>query len=152
MKIHFTGIAGAGMAAVAQMMQDAGHEVSGSDQDVFPPMSTFVEGLGLPVAWHLDAANLPADLDVLVQGASAKLGGDDNVEARAARERRVRVTTFPELVGDLTRMQGEVTGKRKEGGEALIDIRWWGENQRGEKNCDGTAVVRLPSRDISLRN
>ncbi|MCA3758164.1 MAG: hypothetical protein IM669_11655 [Phenylobacterium sp.] len=103
MKIHFTGIAGAGMAAVAQMMQDAGHAVSGSDQDVFPPMSTFVEGLGLPVAWRLDAANLPADLDVLVQGASAKLGGDDNVEARAARERGVRVTTFPELVGEATR-------------------------------------------------
>jgi len=103
MRIHFTGIAGAGMAAVAQMMQDAGHQVSGSDQDVFPPMSTFVEGLGVPVAWHLDAANLPADLDVLVQGASAKLGGDDNVEARAARERGVKVTTFPQLVGDLTR-------------------------------------------------
>jgi len=103
MNIHFTGIAGAGMAAVAQMMQDAGHAVSGSDQDVFPPMSTFVEGLGLPVAWRLDAANLPADLDVLVQGASAKLGGDDNVEARAARERGVRVTTFPELVGEATR-------------------------------------------------
>jgi len=103
MKIHFTGIAGAGMAAVAQMMQDAGHQVSGSDQDVFPPMSTFVEGLGLPVAWRLDAANLPADLDVLVQGASAKLGGDDNVEARAARARGVKVTTFPELVGDQTR-------------------------------------------------
>ncbi len=103
MKIHFTGIAGAGMAAVAQMMQDAGHQVSGSDQDVFPPMSTFVEGLGLPVVWRLDATNLPADLDVLVQGASAKLGGDDNVEARAARDRGVRVTNFPELVGDQTR-------------------------------------------------
>ncbi|MFM8941363.1 MAG: Mur ligase domain-containing protein, partial [Phenylobacterium sp.] len=103
MKIHFTGIAGAGMAAVAQMMQDAGHAVSGSDQDVFPPMSTFVEGLGLPVAWRLDAANLPAGLDVLVQGASAKLGGDDNVEALAARELGVRVTTFPELVGETTR-------------------------------------------------
>ncbi|MCA3726952.1 MAG: hypothetical protein IM667_08905, partial [Phenylobacterium sp.] len=63
----------------------------------------FVEGLGLPVAWRLDAANLPADLDVLVQGASAKLGGDDNVEARAAREQGVRVTTFPELVGEATR-------------------------------------------------
>lgn len=103
MKIHFTGIAGAGMAAVAQMMQDAGHAVSGSDQDAFPPMSTFVEGLGLPVAWRLDPANLPPGLDVLVQGASAKLGGDDNVEARTARERGVRVTTFPELVGETTR-------------------------------------------------
>lgn len=59
--------------------------------------------------------------------------------------------TRPNLVGDLTRMHGEVTGKRKEAGEALVDIRWWGENQRGERNCDGTAVVCLPSRDTSLR-
>jgi acyl dehydratase len=54
-------------------------------------------------------------------------------------------------VGDLTKMHGEVVEKRKENGEALVDIRWWGENQRGERNCDGTAVVRLPSRDVSLR-
>jgi len=60
--------------------------------------------------------------------------------------------TRPNLVGDLTKLTGEVTGKRKENGEALIDIRWWGTNQRGETNCDGTAVVRLPSRDVSLRS
>lgn len=59
--------------------------------------------------------------------------------------------TKPNLVGDLTRMHAEVTGKRKENGEALIEIRWWGENQRGESNCDGKAEVRLPSRDVELR-
>ena len=48
MRIHFTGIAGAGMSAAALMMRDAGHEVSGSDEDVFPTMSTYVEGLGFP--------------------------------------------------------------------------------------------------------
>jgi acyl dehydratase len=60
--------------------------------------------------------------------------------------------TKPNLIGDLTRMHGEVTGKRKENGEALVDIRWWGENQRGERNSDGKAVVRLASRDVTLRN
>jgi len=59
--------------------------------------------------------------------------------------------TRPNLVGDLTILTGEVTDKRKDGGEALVDVRWWGTNQRGERNCDGTAVVRLPSRDVSLR-
>ena len=85
MRIHFTGIAGAGMSAVALMMRDAGHQVSGSDEDVFPPMSTYVAGLGFPVTYRFDAANLSADLDVLVLGTSAKLGGDDNVEVAAAR-------------------------------------------------------------------
>ncbi|ODT86691.1 Mur ligase family protein [Phenylobacterium sp. SCN 70-31] len=102
MRIHFTGIAGAGMAAAALMMREAGHAVSGSDEDAFPPMSTYVEGLGFPVRWRFDPANLPQDLDLLVLGASAKLGGEGNVEVRAARARGVRVTTFPELVGEAT--------------------------------------------------
>jgi acyl dehydratase len=59
--------------------------------------------------------------------------------------------TRPNLVGDLTRLTGEVTGKRKEDGEALIEIRWWGTNQRDERNCDGRAVVHLPARDLAIR-
>ena len=59
--------------------------------------------------------------------------------------------TKPNLVGDLTRMHAEITGKHKTKDEALVDIRWWGENQRGEQNCSGKAQVRLPSRDITLR-
>jgi len=58
--------------------------------------------------------------------------------------------TKPNLVGDLTRMHGEVTDKRKEEGQALIDIQWWGENQRGEQNCNGIAVIRLPSKDLTM--
>ena len=103
MRIHFTGIAGAGMSAVALMMRDAGHEVSGSDEDVFPPMSTYVAGRGFPVTYRFDAANLPTPLDVLVLGTSAKLGGEGNVEVAAARARGVRITTFAELVGEQTR-------------------------------------------------
>jgi UDP-N-acetylmuramate: L-alanyl-gamma-D-glutamyl-meso-diaminopimelate ligase len=102
MRIHFTGIAGAGMSAAALMMRDAGHEVSGSDEDVFPPMSTYVEGLGFPFSRRFDAANLPDDLDLLVLGASAKLGGEANPEVAEARRRGVRITTFPELVGEAT--------------------------------------------------
>lgn len=102
MRIHFTGIAGAGMSAVALMMRDAGHQVSGSDADVFPPMSTYVAGLGFPVTYRFDAANLPDDLDLLILGASAKLGGEGNPEVAAARDRGVRIASFPELVGEAT--------------------------------------------------
>ncbi len=62
--------------------------------------------------------------------------------------------TKPNLVGDLTKLHGEVTGKHKTpgpDGEAMVEIRWWGENQRGESNCSGVATVRLPSRDVALR-
>jgi UDP-N-acetylmuramate: L-alanyl-gamma-D-glutamyl-meso-diaminopimelate ligase len=103
MRIHFTGLAGAGMSAAALMMREAGHDVSGSDEDVFPPMSTYVEGLGLRFSRRFDAANLPDGLDLLVLGASAKLGGDANPEVAEARRRGIRVTTFPELVGEVTK-------------------------------------------------
>ena len=102
MRIHFTGLAGAGMSAAALMMREAGHQVSGSDEDVFPPMSTYVEGLGFPFHRRFDAANLPDGLDVLVLGASAKLGGEANPEVAAARARGVRIASFPELVGQAT--------------------------------------------------
>ena len=102
MRIHFTGIAGAGMSAVALMMRDAGHEVSGSDEDVFPPMSTYVAGLGFPVTYRFDAANLPPGLDLLVLGASAKLGGEGNPEVAAARAAGARIASFAELVGETT--------------------------------------------------
>ena len=102
MRIHFTGIAGAGMSAAALMMREAGHQVSGSDADVFPPMSTYVAGLGFPFHRRFDAANLPEGLDVLVLGASAKLGGEGNPEVAEARRRGVPVTTFPELIGQAT--------------------------------------------------
>jgi len=102
MRIHFTGVAGAGMSAAALMMREAGHQLSGSDEDVFPPMSTYVEGLGFPFHRSFAAANLPADLDVLVQGTSAKLGGEANPEVAEARRRGVKVTSFPQMVGEAT--------------------------------------------------
>jgi UDP-N-acetylmuramate: L-alanyl-gamma-D-glutamyl-meso-diaminopimelate ligase len=102
MRIHFTGVAGAGMSAAALMMREAGHQVSGSDEDVFPPMSTYVEGLGFPFHRRFAAANLPEGLDVLVQGTSAKLGGEANPEVAEARARGVKVTSFPQMVGEAT--------------------------------------------------
>lgn len=102
MRIHFTGIAGAGMSAVALMMRSAGHEVSGSDEDVFPPMSTYVEGLGFPFHRRFAAENLPQGLDLLVLGTSAKLGAEANPEVVAARAAGVRITTFAELLGETT--------------------------------------------------
>jgi acyl dehydratase len=58
---------------------------------------------------------------------------------------------MPNLVGDLTRLNGKVVGKSKENGEAVVDIEWWGTNQYDKRNCEGTARVRLPSRDVTLR-
>ncbi len=49
-------------------------------------------------------------------------------------------------VGDTTWCKGKVAGKRVEGGEHLVDLEIWGENQRREVTVKGTAVVRLPAK------
>jgi acyl dehydratase len=55
----------------------------------------------------------------------------------------------PNLVGDVTWCRGRVTGKSVgPGGEHLVDLECWGETQRGERNMEATATVRLPSRAV----
>jgi hypothetical protein len=50
------------------------------------------------------------------------------------------------VVGDTTWCQGEITAKRIEGDEKLVDMNIWGENQHHEVTTRGTATIRLPSR------
>ena len=46
-KIHILGIAGTFMGGVAALARELGHEVHGSDQAIYPPMSTQLEQLGI---------------------------------------------------------------------------------------------------------
>ena len=56
--IHFTAVCGTGMAALASMIKDLGYEVTGSDQNVYPPMSDFLAGKGITVTSGYRAENL----------------------------------------------------------------------------------------------
>lgn len=51
-------------------------------------------------------------------------------------------------MGDTTWLKGEVAKKYEQNGFALVDLKIWGENQRGEVTAPGMATVVLPSRDI----
>ena len=58
-RIHnLIGICGTGMAALAGILKEQGYHVSGSDEHAYPPMSTFLEGLGIAVQNGYAAANL----------------------------------------------------------------------------------------------
>jgi acyl dehydratase len=60
--------------------------------------------------------------------------------------RKINYTVrIPNLVGDTTRCKAKVVRKFSEGVEHLVEIEAWGENQRRQRNCDATFVVRLPS-------
>src|SRR5665213_797962 len=99
MNYYFLGIAGAGMSALASILLSEGHHVSGSDQAVFPPVSTYLDRLGVP--WHegFDANLVPSDIDEAVIGASAKLDVGTNPELAELARRDVPRHGFPEFLG-----------------------------------------------------
>ncbi len=68
MRIHILGICGTFMGGVAALAKAAGHQVSGSDENVYPPMSTQLRKLGIRLHEGYDEAQLRSDLDCVLVG------------------------------------------------------------------------------------
>ena len=80
LKIHILGIAGTFMGGVAALAREAGVEVEGSDQAVYPPMSTQLERLGIGLHQGYQPAHIAGDADLVVIG-NALSRGNAAVEA-----------------------------------------------------------------------
>src|SRR5215510_4544493 len=93
--VHFIGICGTAMASVAAAMKDRGFHVTGSDQNVYPPMSTFLADKGIPVISGFNETNLSHNPDLIVIGNAISRG---NLEAEAVLERKLRYCSLPELL------------------------------------------------------
>ncbi|WP_029922421.1 UDP-N-acetylmuramate:L-alanyl-gamma-D-glutamyl-meso-diaminopimelate ligase [Nevskia soli] len=68
MRLHILGICGTFMAGIAALAREAGHSVTGSDANAWPPMSTQLEALGITVMPGYDPAHLQPAPDVVVVG------------------------------------------------------------------------------------
>src|SRR3954462_3697108 len=93
--VHFVGIGGTAMAAVAAAMQEKGFQVSGSDQNIYPPTSTFLAERKIDVRIGYSEQNLTHRPDLVVIGNAISRG---NVEAEIVLERRLRYCSLPELL------------------------------------------------------
>ncbi len=97
-KIHFIGIAGVGMSALAQLMTDEGIRITGSDSTWFPTLKT-IERLGIPVTIGYKAENIPRDTELVVHTDAAYV---DNVERIEARRRGVPQQSYFEALGKIS--------------------------------------------------
>ncbi len=79
-KIHILGIAGTFMGGVAALARELGCEVEGSDQAIYPPMSTQLETLGIALKQGYLPGNISADCDAILVG-NALSRGNPAVEA-----------------------------------------------------------------------
>jgi UDP-N-acetylmuramate: L-alanyl-gamma-D-glutamyl-meso-diaminopimelate ligase len=97
MKIHVSGIAGTAMASLAGLLVARKHAVSGSDQDVYPPMSTQLEALGIPIRSPYREENVPVDADLVVIGNALSRG---NPEIEVVLDRKQRMSSMPALLAE----------------------------------------------------
>ena len=79
MHVHILGMCGTFMGGVAVLARAAGHRVTGSDKNVYPPMSTQLQALDIELTEGYDAAQLDPAPDVVIVG-----------NVMTARPRRVR--------------------------------------------------------------
>ena len=101
--LHIMGIGGPAMAALAGMLKDAGYTVTGSDTGVYPPMSTYLESLGIAVMIGYNAENLsptrpggPPDLVIVGNVIRAEYA-----EAQALLASNLLYCSFPQVLGAL---------------------------------------------------
>ncbi len=83
------------MASVAAALKERGFKVTGSDENVYPPMSTFLQGKGISLKEGYREENIPADAEVVVIGNAMKRG---NPEVEAVLNRKLLYLSLPEVL------------------------------------------------------
>jgi len=94
-RIHLMGICGTGMASLAGMLKERGLTVTGSDQNTYPPMSDFLERLGIEVRQGYAAANLMPRPDLVIVG---NVITRENPEAAALAAAAIPYLSFPQAL------------------------------------------------------
>ena len=85
------------MGSVAAALRERGFSVTGSDENIYPPMSIFLEKKGVSLQEGYRAENIPADVDVVVVGNAIKRG---NPEVEAVLNRKLFYLSLPEVLKD----------------------------------------------------
>ena len=95
MHYHLIGICGTAMASLAGMLQSRGYKVTGSDQNVYPPMSTQLEALGIEILNGYKAENADIGADCVIVGNAISRG---NAELEEVLNRKLVYRSQAEIV------------------------------------------------------
>jgi len=96
-RIHLIGICGTAMGTLAAMLKQKGHDVRGSDHNVYPPMSDFLVEQGITLLQGYKPEHISADLDLVVVGNAISRG---NAELEEVLDRKIRYCSLPEAIRD----------------------------------------------------
>ena len=94
--IHLTAICGVGMASLAGLLKARGYRITGSDQNIYPPMSTYLADTGIDVLAGFRAEHLVPRPDLVVIGNAVSR---NNPEAEAVLHQGIDYISFPQALG-----------------------------------------------------
>jgi UDP-N-acetylmuramate: L-alanyl-gamma-D-glutamyl-meso-diaminopimelate ligase len=97
-RFHLIGVCGTGMGALAGLLKEAGHDVRGSDQNVYPPMSDLLAARGIAAFEGYRPENLDWGPDRVVVGNACRR---DHVEVVAAQARGLPLVSFPATLSEM---------------------------------------------------
>ena len=98
MHIHILGICGTFMGSLARLAKDMGHHVTGSDENVYPPMSDQLADAGIPILQGFDPSHLEPEPDLVVIGNAMSRG---NPAVEHVLNRGLKYTSGPQMLADV---------------------------------------------------
>jgi UDP-N-acetylmuramate: L-alanyl-gamma-D-glutamyl-meso-diaminopimelate ligase len=93
--IYIIAICGTGMASLAGLLQKAGYRVTGSDANVYPPMSTLLENAGIEIKPGYKKENITGEIDLVVVGNAVS---KDNEEVLAVQAADIPYISMPQAL------------------------------------------------------
>src|SRR3989344_2538343 len=98
-KVHFIGIGGIGVSAIARLFLSEGKAVSGSDRQIDSPMIKELKKLGARIYRGHKTSQVPIGVELTVHTTAV---GADNPEWAEAKRRGIFVVSYPQMLGRLT--------------------------------------------------
>lgn len=148
MRVHFIAIGGSAMHNLALAMHGMGHQVTGSDDEVFEPSKTRLAAKGLlPEQMGWDAERITADLDAVILGMHARA---DNPELIRAQELKVRIYSYPEFIYEQCREKTRVVIGGSHGKTSITAMVLHVLNHH-KVNCDYMVGAQLEGFDTMVR-
>ena len=122
-RIHLISVGGAVMHNIALAMQQSGHHVTGSDDEIYEPSKSRLQKAGLlPEKMGWDADRITPDLDYIILGMHAT---SDNPEISRAQELGIRIYSFPEFIYSMSKDKKRVVIGGSQGKTTTTSMIMW---------------------------
>jgi len=106
-KIHFIGICGVAMSALAIAFHKKGYTVTGSDKGFYPPISTHLKDVGISFypGWHVDKMTQNGNPDLIIVG---NIASSQNPEWQYIQKHNIEYKSYPEAIAEFFCTEGNI--------------------------------------------